>query len=439
MGTSRAGGECRRFAYKVEAPMTYVAARTRVFLVLLMALGLVLGSLAAPAAATSDEGGDDDLDTVRSQTLNTIDYKIGLLSDLKNGTDNADRKDVYDGGIVRLRELRGSAEASDSIEDLRVMDARAHTIYHETKAEAATVGQTDEEKVSAARKAALDTINYKLGYFRDAKVKTDNPAHQEIYGGAVRELEKLKAAAEASSDVEHLLGLKAQAHEIYNATKRAIAESGDTVKEDPPKEDPPKVVEKTEAEKAAEALAQARRSTMRLIEYKVSIFTRAAETAKNPAVAGLYAEAAAAVFTLADDAKAAKTVKALRSVDARVMEIYEATKQAVADTHSQPDWQPSESVVGHVRALGTVIDRLVGVAETTADQSPETARAVAKTGDKVTAAIDRVATAADTGKQLDDRWKELKVSVHEFRKAFAAHVVAITGAPDCVNGWHLPG
>ncbi|MCL1693039.1 MAG: hypothetical protein M3096_05090 [Actinomycetia bacterium] len=417
--------------------MTYVAARTRVILVLLMALGLVLGSLVAPAAAT-DEGGDD-LETVRAKTIGTIDYKIGLLSDLKNGTENADRRDVYDEGIAELQALSGRAETETSIDELRAMDARAHDIYYETKARAATVGQTAEEKVAEARKAALDTITYKLGYFRDAKAKTDNPAHQEIYSGAIRELEKLRAAAEASSEVEHLYELKAQAHKIYDATKRAIAESGDTVKEDPPKEDPPNVVEKTEAEKAAEALAQARRSTLRLIEYKVSIFTHAAETAKNPAVAGLYAEAAAAVFALADDAKAAKTIKALRSIDAQVMEIYEATKQAVADGHEQPNWQPSESVVAHVRALGSVIDRLVGVVEETADQSPETARAVAKAGAGVASAIEGVEKAAETGKQLDSRWGDLKASVHEFRKAFAAHVLAITGAPDCVNGWHLPG
>ena len=419
--------------------MTSAMARTRVILVLLMALGLVVGSLAAPAAATSDDDGSGDLESVRAQTLNTIDYKIGLLTDLKNGTDNDDRKAVYDGGIARLRELRGSAEVSGNVEDLRAMDAQAHTIYHETKAQAATVGQTDEEKVAEARKAALDTINYKLGYFRDAKAKTDNPAHQKIYGEAVGELEKLKATAEASSDIEQLNALKAQAHKIYDATKRAIAESGDTAKEDPPKEDPPKVEEKTEAEKAAEALANARRSTLRLIEYKVSIFTHAAETAKNPAVAGLYVEAAASVFALVDDAKAASSIKDLRSIDAQVMEIYETTKHAVADTHGQPGWQPSESVVKHVQALGTVVHRLVEAAEATADESPETARAVAKAGAAVASAIKGVEKAAETGNQLDRRWGDLKTSLNEFRRALAAHVVATTGAPDCINGWHLPG
>ncbi|MEA2010315.1 MAG: hypothetical protein U9N78_06390, partial [Actinomycetota bacterium] len=411
----------------------------RIILVLLMAFGLVLGSLVAPAAATTSDDDGSDLETVRAQTLNTIDYKIGLLTNLKNETDNADRKVVYDRGIARLQALRVEATGSDSIDALRAMDAEAHAIYHETKAEAAAVGQTEEEKIAEARKAALDTINYKLGYFRDAKAKTDNPAHQEIYGAAIGELEKLKAAAEASSDVEQLYGLKAQAHKIYDATKRAIAEAGDTVKEDPPKEDPPKVEEKTEAQKAAEALAQTRRSTLRLIEYKASLFTHAAETAKNPAVADLYTEAAATVLALVADANAAKTIKSLRSIDAQVMEIYEATKQSVADAHDQPGWQPSESVVGHVQALGSVIDRLVGVAEATADQSPETATAVAKAGAKVKEAIKAVESAAETGKQLDSRWDTLKASVHEFRKAFAAHVLAITGAPDCVNGWHLPG
>ncbi len=414
--------------------MTDSKPRTRVLLVLLMALGLVLGSLAAPAAATSDEGGSDDLETVRSQTLNTIDYKIGLLSDLKNGTDNADRKQVYEDGIGRLRDLRGSAEASGSVEDLRAMDAQAHTIYHETKAQASSVGQTEEEKIVEARRAALDTINYKLNHFSDALAKTDNPAHKKIYEGAVASLRELKVTAEASNDVGQLKDLKSQAHAIYDATKRAVAESGDTVKEDPPK-----VEEKTEAEKAAEALANARRSTLRLIEYKVSIFTHAAETAKNPTVAGLYAEAATSVFALIDDAKAAKSIKALRSIDAQVMGIYEATKQAVADTHDQPEWQPSASVIKHVQTLGAVVERLVEAAKETANESPETARAVAKAGDAVSSAIKGVEKAAETGKRLDERWGDLKASVHEFRRALAAHVVATTGAPDCINGWHLPG
>ncbi len=413
--------------------MAHAMARTRVILVLLMALGLVLGSLVAPAAATSEEEGGD-VEAVRAKTINTIDYKISLLTDLKDGTVNADRKAVYDEGIAELQGLRSRALTEGSIEELRAMDARAHAIYYETKDRAASVGQTEEEKIAEARQAALDTINHKLTLFSDAFAKADDPAHKNIYEAAVASLRELKAAAEASSDIEQLNAFKARAHEIYESTKRAIAESGDTVKEDPPKVD-----EKTEAEKAAEALSNARRSTLRLIEYKVSIFTHAAGTAKNPVVAGLYTDAAASVFALIDEAKAAKTTSALRAIDARVMEIYEATKQAVADAHDQPDWQPSESVVSHVQALGAVVDRLVGLAEATADQSPETAKAVAKAGANVGAAIAGVEAAAETGKRLDDRWDDLKKSLYEFRKAFAAHVVASTGAPTCVNGWHLPG
>jgi hypothetical protein len=135
--------------------MTYATTRTRVILVLLMAFGLILGSLAAPAAATGDgEGGGDDLDTVRAQTLSTIDYKIGLLTNLKNETDNNDRKGVYDGGIARLRELRGSAESSTSVDNLRAMDAQAHTIYHETNAEAATADQSPDTAEAVAKAGA---------------------------------------------------------------------------------------------------------------------------------------------------------------------------------------------------------------------------------------------------------------------------------------------
>ncbi len=414
--------------------MTYAMARTRVVLVLLMTLGLGLGSMVAPAGATTSDDGSDNLETVRAQTINTIDYKIGLLTDLKNGTANADRKAVYDDGIAELRALREQAAIEDSVDALRAMDARAHDIYYETKARAAAVGQTEEEKVAEARKAALDTINYKLSFFSDALVKAENPDHKRIYEGAVASLRELQAAAETTTSVHHLLELKARAHEIYDATKRTIAETGESDKVDPPKDEA-----KTEAEQAAEAVANARRSTLRLIEYKVSIFTHAAEAAKNPTVAGVYVEAAAAVFALTDDAKAAKTTKALRSIDAQVMAIYEATKQAITDGHDQPDWQPSESLIAHVQALGSVIERLVGVAEATADLSPDTAKAVAKAGANVAREIEGVEKAAETGNRLDVLWEDLRQATNEFRRALAAHVVAITDAPDCINGWHLPG
>ena len=49
-----------------EVKMQHAITRFRVPLVLLMAVGLVLGSLAAPAAAT--EGVGEDIDSVRAQT-----------------------------------------------------------------------------------------------------------------------------------------------------------------------------------------------------------------------------------------------------------------------------------------------------------------------------------------------------------------------------------
>ena len=58
----------------------------------------------------------DDLETVRGQTLGTIDYKTSLLTDLKNGTDNADRKVVYDQGIAELAGLRDRAAVEGDVE-----------------------------------------------------------------------------------------------------------------------------------------------------------------------------------------------------------------------------------------------------------------------------------------------------------------------------------
>ncbi len=413
--------------------MNYAMPRTRVLLVLLMTLGLVLGSIAAPAAATSgsDDGGGSDLESVRTQTLNTIDYKIGLLTDLKNGTSNADRKEVYDGGIAALRAMRNDAETSDDIEALRAMDAEAHDIYHATKAAADAVGQTDEERVAEARRAALDTINYKLGIFRDAKSQTSDPALLEIYAWAIAGLEELKVAAESTDDLETLYALKKNAHQIYDATKKKVAEAEARGEEG----DPPK----TEEEKAAEALANARRATLRLIEYKVSIFTHAAEAAKNPNVAAVYADAAETIAQFADDARQARSVTALREIDTKVMEIYEATKQAISDDHANPNWQPTETMVTHLASLEAVIDRLVAVAEATAEQSPDTAKAVVKAGSKTVKAIEAVMKTAETGKRLDTRWSDLRVAVHEFRAAIAAHVNAVTGGPACLNGWQIPG
>jgi hypothetical protein len=418
-----------------EVKMQRTNARPRILLVFLMALGLTLGSVAAPGAAT-EGGSSDDLEAVRAQTLGTIDYKTSLLTDLKNGTDNADRRDVYDQGIGELAALRGLAVVEGSIDQLRIMDAQAHDIYHSTKNRASEVGQTEEEKIAEVRRAALDTINYKLGIFIEKKSKTDNPVHQEIYAEAISQLEALRAAAEASSDIAALTSMKTQAHEIYNTTKARIAEAGGENKnEEPTKKEP----EKTEAEKAAEALANARRSTQRLIEYKTSLFTHAAEASKNPKVAGLYTDAARQIAELADEAKAAATTAALREIDAKVMEIYESTKAAVSESHGKPEWQPSEAVKVHADSVGGDVKRLVEEVAATSEKSPETAKAVEKAGTKVLEEIEDVQGAAETGNKLDGAWADLDQAVHNFRRALGEHVVAVTGGPDCKNGWHLPG
>ena len=228
--------------------------------------------------------------------------------------------------------------------------------------------------------------------------------------------------------------MKAQAHEIYNTAKARIAEAGGKG-EEPKKEEP----EKTEAEKAAEALAETRRSTQKLIEYKVALFERAAEAAKNPVVAGVYAEAAEKIAGFAAEAKAAGSISALRDIDAKVMEVYESTKAAVSESHGKPEWQPSESVKVHVDSIGGDVKRLIDEAATTSDKSPETAEAVKKAGLEVFDQIEEVRGAAETGNKLDGKWVEMDKALHNFRKALAAHVVAVTGGPDCVNGWHLPG
>jgi len=416
--------------------MQHAITRSRVMPVLLMTVGLILGSLTAPATAT--EGGGDDVDSVRAQAVSTIDYKTGLLTDLKNDNDNADRKAEYDKGISQLIRLRGDAAASDNIDALRSMDAQAHEIYQSTKARAAAVGQTDADKIAEMRKAALDTINYKLGIFREAKAKTANTSHQGIYESSVLDLEALKAAAEKSDDIGALKEMKAQAHKIYDRTKAQIAEAGGEEGAKKEETEKPKEKEKTKAELEAEALAKARRSTLRLIEHKLSIFTHAAEATKNPVVAAVYVDAAKQIAGLVDGAKKAGSVGALRDIDEKVMTIYDDAKDAVSGSHGKPEWQPSEAMIAHVAGISGVIDRLDEFVKSTTDESPDTAAAVAKAADKVRAEIDDVQAAAETGNKLDGSWDDLKTAIHTYRKALANHVVAVTGGPGCVNGWHLP-
>jgi hypothetical protein len=286
------------------------------------------------------------------------------------------------------------------------------------------------------RKAALDTINYKLGMFREAKEKTVNPTHKGIYADAVGQLEALKAAAEASNDVAQLKELKSQAHGIYDATNAKIGESDGGEKGDEGKQEEPA---KTEAEEAAEALAKAKRSTLSLIEHKISIFTHGAEAAKNPAVAGIYEDAAARVAELTDDAKAATKIGELKDIDAKVMEIYESTKAAVAESHPKPNWQPSEAIKSYLDNIDGAVTHLVRVVKSEADKSPETAAAVVKAGAAGEAKTDAVRAVCESGNKLDRKWADLEEAVHAFRKALQAHTVAMTGGPAYVNGWQLPG
>ena len=92
-----------------------------------------------------------------------------------------------------------------------------------------------------------------------------------------------------------------------------------------------------------------------------------------------------------------------------------------------------------VDSIGGDVKHLVDEAASTSDKSPETAKDVEKAGVKVFDQIEEVRGAAETGNKLDGEWVEMDKALHNFRKALAAHVVAVTGGPDCVNGWHLPG
>jgi len=226
--------------------------------------------------------------------------------------------------------------------------------------------------------------------------------------------------------------LKDQAYSIYHATVDKAEGACDG-------KDP-----RTKEEIAAEDLRNARSSTLAVIERKAAILSAAAEAARNPVVAAIFAAAAQEVAGLEDAARSAKTVGALKDLKAEAVEIYNTARDAVAvlrgeDEADDHDKDPARDIESHLTKIASWVDHLTEVAQDTAMESPDTFSAVEVAANDVHDAIAAVMEVTESGKRLHSKWHDLSVSVKNFKRAFAAHHVAVSDAPACYGTFHIPG
>ncbi len=393
---------------------------------LLLAATTAMMLVAAPALA----GGEpQDLESVRATVLETVDTKTDLVEGLLTAAETEEAEAIYRDALTELGDIRDRGLVESDIDELWALERRAKGVYAEAAAAGAEAGKPDEELLAEARAETLGTIEYKLGYFAERRSDTDDPTLRRIYAEAIDELAALKRKAEASSSVDELRQLKARAHEVYETTKDRA-------------EDPDEYA-KTEAEQAAERLAKARRSVLRLIERKVAIFRAAAEATAVPAVADIYRQAMEDIAALATAAKEAKGERALDGIEEQVGEIYEGAVDAVEafGGHGPDDEakdRPAVDMEAHLDRLVGVAERLLAVADETAEASPDTFETVVDAFEALVKTTDRARDVADSGKGLEDRWHDVKQAKRDFVEAFVEHVKAITDVPMKVFGMYVP-
>jgi hypothetical protein len=407
---------------------------TRTLIILAVAVAMFAVAAVPPALATGDSGGegDGDIAKVRAEVTETYTYKIGLLTEKMNGTDNADKMAVYAEGIAQLVDLRdGRVATEDNIEELWGLNQKAHDIYHATKARASEVGETPTDKLEKAKKNAREAVEYKTGLLNewegcDAKLATDQIAK------GVSQLKALYPKIDNAETPDAAYSVKDQAYSIYHSTvdKAESACEG---------EDP-----RTKEEIAAEELRDVRSSTLEVIERKAAILSAAAEAARNPVVAAIFASAAQEVAGLEDAARSAKTVGALKDLKAKAVEIYNIARDSVAelrgeDEADEHDKDPARDIESHLTKIADWVDHLTKIAERTAAESPDTFSAVEDAASDVHDAITAVMEVAGSGKRLHTKWQDLSVAVKNFKRAFAAHHVAVWDAPACYGTFHIPG
>ena|GEM_PF-3255736 len=407
--------------------------RTRALIVLALAATMLVTAGLVPAQATSEGG---DVEDVRAAVVETYQYKISLLNNLKSETDNGDRKAVYQGGIGELTELlNGRVQSEENVEELWALKDTAHSIYHETVEAAEQVGSTPAEELAKAKDKASGTVSYKINLLEKWIEGCDDPEARSIVAGGIADLEALFPKIENAETPDAAYALKDKAHSIYHSTiDRAEKAKGDEPKEEPKEE------EKTEEEQAAEALAKARRSTLNLIERKTAILASKAAAEMIPAAVEVFAAAAEEVDGLRDEAKAARSVAALKDIDSQVMAIYEEAKAEAArihEVHEGPE-QEKDTVSTYLDRITGYVDDTTVVAAETEEKSPETFAALVEAKQDVIAKAERVREVADSGSQLRDRWADLDEALRDYRRALVRHYIAL-GEPMNLGGLQIPG
>ncbi len=275
-----------------------------------------------------------------------------------------DRKAVYQGGIDELANLAETRVATeDSIDELWALKDRAHTIYGETVAAADQVGQTPAEKLAKAKRAANETIEYKIGLLKQWIEGCDDPDAQRIVADGIATLRGLFAKVEDATTPDTAYALKDQAHSIYHQTIDAAENA---------KEGSDKPEEKTPAEKAAEALEGVRRETLTLIERRTAILRSAAAAASIPAVVTIYEEAAGELDALTSDARSAKSAGSLKDIRTKAAKIFEGAKEDATAVRDTEDNDPNNTLDAYLDGIASYVTRTLEAAVPTANASPGT-------------------------------------------------------------------
>ena len=392
----------------------------------MVSFALLAVTLFTPAMATS--GGD--LESVRATVAETYAYKIDLLTALKDETSNDDRKAVYQGGIDELANLAETRVATeDSIDELWALKDRAHTIYGETVAAADQVGQTPAEKLAKAKRAANETIEYKIALLKQWIEGYDDPDAQRIVADGIATLRGLFAKVEAATTPDVAYALKDQAYSIYHQTIDAAENA---------KEGSDKPEEKTPAEKAAEALEGVRRETLRLIERKTAILQSAAAAASIPAVVTIYEKAAGELDALTSEARSAKTAGSLKDIRTTAAKIFEGAKEDATAVRDTEDNDPNNTLDAYLDGIASYVTRTLEAAVPTANASPGTFDDLAAAKVAVVDAVAGVREVTESGNRLGDRWDALNKSLSSFRLALIRHYISL-GEPVNIAGFYIPG
>ena len=427
-------------------PVARVTVKMAIIFVLSLAIMLV--SVVTPASAGTTGG--QDLEGVRATVTDTYTYKIGLLTDLKAGTENPEKIAIYDGGIASLTSLlNGSVATEATIDGLWALKEQAHSIYGQTANAAKNAGMTEAEILAAATAKVAGKIDYKIKLLTDWIAGCDLPAAQAIVAEGIARLNALRPELEAVTTPDAAWAIKDRVYAIYGSTKSeaegvkaANDEDCDKDSDAKDKEDEP-----TAAEKAAAKLDQARRTTLTLIERKTAILTAAGNAAKVPVIIDIFESAASAVSDLEADARSAKTIKSLSEIREQVMEIYQGAKEDVsalrADAPGKDEGEEGDdarhAIERHLNDVRSYVTNIADRAEAGAQESPKTYAELLNATAKVLKAADAVQAVIESGKRLDDRWEDLRDALSDFRRAVIRHYVASSDGPMFIGGFHIAG